>query len=293
MNFIDPMLLDSCKEPFNSENHIFEPKSNGIRLELLRSESQTKLITRHGTDVTKSLPELLKLDLSAGTILDGELVCYSPHNPLEEDFEAVMSRIVSKSEKSVKQQMSINPCNYIVFDILMYRNKPLMDLPLVARKQILESKVSNQSYLQKVMYLRKNGNQLFEVIKKHKLEGIVAKRIESRYHAGKRPVDVWTKIINWRYSDCLISGFRKEQTGWYLEVIGGEGIGSKGFVEFGISKEMKQLFYEITKKMVVKEDKKSVWIQKILKCEVKHRGVLKSGNLMTPVFVKFLIDEIK
>jgi DNA ligase-1 len=101
MNFIRPMLLDSRTDPFDSNDYIFEPKSNGIRLELIAVDTGVKLITRHGNDVTISLPEIASLNIEDGVVLDSELVCYDLHNPLKEDFEAVMGRIMSKREMSI------------------------------------------------------------------------------------------------------------------------------------------------------------------------------------------------
>ena len=94
MKFISPMLLDTRADPFDSADFIYEPKSNGVRLELVKSADNTKLYTRHNTDVTWRLPELHSLDVAPGITLDGEVVCYDPANPLVEDFEAVMGRIL-------------------------------------------------------------------------------------------------------------------------------------------------------------------------------------------------------
>ena len=59
-------------------------------------------------------------------------------------------------------------------------------------------------------------------------------------------------------------------------------------VEFGISPNQKKAFYNIVKDLKTGENERSVWIKPVLYCRVKHRGFLKSGNIMTPVFMDFI-----
>lgn len=292
MNFIEPMLLDSINNPFDSDEFIFEPKSNGIRLELISSENGIKLFTRHGNEITSRLPEITSLYVDKGIILDGELVCYDPNNPLVEDFEGVMSRITSKRQMSVENAAKKTPCTFIVFDILLSKDKSIMKLPLLERKIVLDKVVDNQPHMTKVIHVPESGKILFEIIKQHELEGIVAKRIDSPYKAGKRPRDVWYKIINWRYSECAILGYRKGDTGWYLGIENNDGFGIQrvGMVEFGISAKQKMKFYSVVDKLKVGENENSVWLNTEIRCKIKHRGFLKSGNIMTPVFVDFIND---
>ena len=172
--FITPMLLDSREDPFDSKDYIYEPKSNGVRLELESEIGGITLWTRHKNDVTVSLPEINSLHIDEGLTLDGEIVCYDPDNPLKEDFEAIMSRIMSQREMSIKAAVKQFPSTLIVFDVLKYKGKSIMHLPLLERKDILGKAVENQQHLTKVMYLPEFGNKLFDLIKKNNLEGMVA-----------------------------------------------------------------------------------------------------------------------
>ncbi|OME78692.1 hypothetical protein BK120_23420 [Paenibacillus sp. FSL A5-0031] len=106
-----------------------------------------------------------------------------------------------------------------------------------------------------------------------------------------RPKDVWVKIINWRYDICYIVGYRKNKNGWYIATPTDDGkFANVGLMEFGASPEHKQAFYQIAKTIITKESKDIVWIQPLIKCKVKHRGLLRSGNLMTPIFVDFILS---
>lgn len=58
-----------------------------------------------------------------------------------------------------------------------------------------------------------------------------------------------------------------------------------GLMEFGASLDHKQAFYQIAKTIITKEIKDVVWAKRLIRCNVKHRGFLRSGNFMTPIFV--------
>jgi DNA ligase-1 len=169
-----------------------------------------------------------------------------------------------------------------------------MDMPLIERKQLLDEVIINQPHLSKLFYIPEKGIQLFEKIKQFDLEGQVAKHKDSRYYSnGKksiRPKDIWYKIINWRYHICYIVGYRKDKNGWYIALPTDDGkFTNVGLMEFGASPEHKQAFYQIAKTIITKEMKDVVWIQPLIQCKVKHRGLLRSGNHMTPIFVEFII----
>jgi DNA ligase-1 len=56
--FIEPMLLEKSDTPFNASTHIFEPKIDGHRLELIKMNGETRLWTRHHNECTRQYPEL-------------------------------------------------------------------------------------------------------------------------------------------------------------------------------------------------------------------------------------------
>lgn len=276
--FIKPMLLDTSPELFESSDYIYEPKSNGVRMELISTPAGIKLFTRHGNDITTSIPEITRLDIEYGTTLDGELVCYS--DPTTEDFEGVMSRIMAKSQRKITELSEQFPCTYVVFDMLKHRDKLITEMPLTERKKILAESVVDHGSLRKVIF-SEDGAALFELIKRYELEGIVAKKRNSRYYVGKRPRGVWLKIINWRYDEGQIVGYHKDQFGWIIADQDGNYL---GVVKFGASSECKREFY---RRVVLIEESSTTKSIEPVKCVVKHRGYLKSGKLFTPVFVSF------
>lgn len=68
------MLLESAKDPFDSDDYITEIKFDGIRLLASKDEGRIRLYTRHNNEVTAKFPELHTLQIPDGTVLDGELI---------------------------------------------------------------------------------------------------------------------------------------------------------------------------------------------------------------------------
>ncbi len=78
---IAPMLARPGK-PFDSADHLFEVKWDGMRALAYIDGRGCRIVSRHGNDITDRFPELGSLaDLPAGTVLDGELVVLRDGKP--------------------------------------------------------------------------------------------------------------------------------------------------------------------------------------------------------------------
>ncbi len=280
--FIEPMLLHSKLKPFNSSSHYFELKCNGVRMLLHRSNGKNTMYSRHKTNFSGRIPELDDIDLD-DCYLDGELVCYNEEG--KEDFEATLKRCNSSQEKTITKGSLQHKLTYIVFDILQYRGNDLTRDPLVKRKMILTDILQDQPSIRKCYFLETEGILLFDKVKELDLEGIVAKSKESLYIPGIRSKD-WLKIINFQIEYCYIVGYSKNKTAW---LISNEDYKVVGVVEFGINPSQKTAFYSISKQLKTGENKNYIFIEPLIKCKIKHRGEQRSGALMTPIFVDFIL----
>lgn len=274
------MLLQTANEPFDDDDYVFEPKSNGVRLLLRSKNGALTYYSRHGNNLTGRIPELETFSLE-DCYLDGELVCYRDE---KEDFEGVMSRINSSNQSSIESGMERFPLVYVVFDILQFKDETITSLPLSQRKERLNEIVEPSTHMKLALSYEGKGKMLFDHIKQFDLEGIVAKKRNSSYQVGTRSQN-WLKIINWRYHTCTISGYKRNGGGWLLRFDNGK---FAGLVEFGMTPVDKQAFYQIAQRLKVKETSQYVYIEPVLRCLIKGRGLLFSGSIMTPVFVKFL-----
>ena len=86
-----------------------------------------------------------------------------------------------------------------------------MDLPLIARKRILKSILGNN---QTIIYCEHftNGVKLFEQVQLLGLEGIVSKKIDSKYIPGYRG-DCWFKTPTFMEREFIIIGWVESERG--------------------------------------------------------------------------------
>ncbi|TYS60663.1 hypothetical protein FZD47_20865 [Bacillus infantis] len=273
--FVSPMLLHKSEQPFEDSAYITELKVDGIRLILSKFNGQTKLYTRHHNEVTSKFPELHRLNLPDGIILDGEIIVTDLEG--KPDFEAMMERFQSKrSEHDIQ---------YCVFDILYYKDQSITHLPLLKRKDIIEQLIENGQHLAKVQWVEGNAPAYFELTKQHGLEGIVQKRINSDYQISKRSKD-WLKVINYKYTKAYITGLRKGEFGLLLGIEDRGIIKPAGIMEFVPPLARKQ-FYGQYRELIIGEDKKFIHLDPKIKCQVKFRNFTKKGMLRIPSFVDF------
>ncbi|MET3659697.1 ATP-dependent DNA ligase [Sporosarcina psychrophila] len=122
-------------------------------------------------------------------------------------------------------------------------------------------------YINLVPYVATEGEQLFDVIKENKMEGVVAKRIGSTYIPGTRSGD-WRKIINWSYHDVVVSKVSLGPLTVQLHSIEGDYLGS---VVIGFTKEIRQMLKSLTPPFPV---------------TVKSRGWTSGDKLRLPQIVK-------
>src|SRR4029077_1713068 len=77
-----PMRPRLAEEGFNSPDHLFELKWDGIRALVSNDQAGLRMIDRNGGDLLPAMPELRTLRLPEGTLLDGEvIVCDSRGRP--------------------------------------------------------------------------------------------------------------------------------------------------------------------------------------------------------------------
>lgn len=285
MDFIFPMLL-TPSEPFTEEGWIFQWKADGIRLELISHKAKgIQAYTRHKTNCTKSFPELESLRFPDDVILDGELICYDQETG-RDSWELVMERFRLQNDYKIKVAAEEHPCTFYVFDVL-YRNQSVMHLELMERLALLDDLIENSPIIQKASHIDTEGEGFFEQIKSLQLEGLVAKKKDSKYLPAKR-VDFWKKIVRYEYYDnCLLTGFRKGEFGILCSFITDEGIKPAGVIEFA-SPLLRKEFFRKAYPLKEREDGLNVYLKHGIRGVVKTRGLTKKGYLRTPVLTELL-----
>ena len=210
---IPPMLAEGGWKPFDGENWWFEPKFDGIRSVTTLATDHTRLVTRNGRDVTDKYPELRmvhELVDQVNAVLDAEIVAFDDDG--RNSFEALQQRMNLTNEREIKRISSKIPVALVAFDLLWLDGNDLTGLALEQRRELLETIVEPDHRLQLVPHIEEKGERFAEEARELGLEGVVAKRLGSRYQPGRRPPD-WRKIKLTNTQDCVILGWTPGQGG--------------------------------------------------------------------------------
>ncbi len=131
---IAPMLAQPGT-PFDSAEHLFEVKWDGMRALAYVEAGGYRIVSRHGNDITDRFPELGSLaDLPAGTVLDGELVVLRDGKP---SFSLLQTRAPLCCQHKIRTLARTTPATYVVFDQLFNGYLSLMDEPLSTRREVM------------------------------------------------------------------------------------------------------------------------------------------------------------
>lgn len=190
------------------------------------------------------------------------------------------------------------PASFTAFDILYYDDHEVMDLTLMQRKKLLEKTVKENERIAISRYIEEHGVEFYQLATQNQLEGIVAKRKDSKYYLDKRSKD-WIKIKNLQDDDFVVCGYIFKHTGVISIVLGqylNKELVYKGHVTLGISTADFQLMKSIPIintqpfNFLPCENENVVWIEPILVCTVKYMMKTANGSLRQPVF-KGLRDD--
>ena len=190
---IKPMLAQARAEPFNCDKHLFEVKWDGIRCLSFIEDGRLRLQNRHLIDISDRYPELACLrELPAGTVIDGEIVVLEHGRP---SFQKLQQRDHLLDPTRIEILSKRMPVTLMAFDLLYVRGRRITGQPLTERCQRLIDLVGRLSHPLVIApdYIVGHGIEFFTGIVRHKLEGMMAKRIDSPYLIGKRSSD-WLKV---------------------------------------------------------------------------------------------------
>src|SRR5437879_4186130 len=204
----EPMLAETREQPFSKPGWLFELKLDGYRVRAGREQAEARLLTRKGNDISAAFPELARA-LAAlpfeGFILDAELVV--PDEAGRPSFQRLQNRVRVSRGLEVRRGAVETPAVLYVFDLLAFEGYDLRPLSLEQRKALLEQIVPRVGPLKYLSHFEKDGEALYEQVVNMGLEGIVAKKADAPYRAGRSPN--WLKIRADRTDDFVVVGFTR------------------------------------------------------------------------------------
>lgn len=286
---IKPMLISEQKKAFDSPDWIYEVKLDGIRcIAYLDPVGGTDLRNKRDKLLLPHLPELSKIhsQVKGKCILDGEVFILK--NEIT-DFYEVQKRALMTDPFKIKLAARKYPAAFVAFDLLYYKNKLVTDQPLTNRKELLSSLVMENQYISTSRYIDYYGINLYEAAKQKGLEGIVAKRKDSKYYFDKRTKN-WIKCKVMDTEDCVICGYIEKANSMTSLILGqydGQSLIYRGHVTLGVS--LRSLKHELRIREGSPFDKipagnnEAVWVEPELVCIVESMPTDKD-SFRQPVF---------
>ncbi|WP_189134435.1 non-homologous end-joining DNA ligase [Wenjunlia tyrosinilytica] len=205
---LSPMLATQGTVPTDPWRWAFEVKWDGIRvLAYLPGDGGMKLVSRNNNDVTFRYPELADLPAllpGEDVILDAEIVAVDSKG--RPSFARLQERMNLDKLPAIKAATRTTPVSLMVFDILWRSGGQTTSLPYRARRELLEGMGMESGRIGVPPAWHGEGDTAMTWTLTMGLEGVIAKRLDSRYWPGKRSRD-WIKIKHWRTLDVLIGGW--------------------------------------------------------------------------------------
>jgi ATP-dependent DNA ligase len=152
--------------------------------------------------------EAFRAGLPDRCVLDGEIVIPDPDG-VRLDFEALLQRIHPAASR-VKLLAKETPASFVVWDLLAIGDEDLRDTPLEERHRRLEKEIGKGIYLSPSTRDRALAEDWFHRFEGAGLDGVMAKRLDSRYAPGERTM---IKVKHSRTADCVVAGFRWHKNG--------------------------------------------------------------------------------
>lgn len=294
---IKPMLIGAEGDAFDSDDYLYELKLDGERCIAYLDTDRTDLRNKRNIKMLQRVPELSEIhkQVNCRCILDGELAVIHDGKP---DFFLIQKRSMMTNPMKIELESQRHPACFTAFDILYYDDHSVTDLPLTERKKLLESVINEESgRFARSRHIEGQGIAFYQLAEAQDLEGIVAKRKNSKYYFDKRTKD-WIKCKNLKDSDYVVCGYIPKGNSMTSIVLGQYRDGQliyKGHVTLGVGGESFRKIRELDRlnqpPMTVPEgNKNAVWVQPQLVCTVKYMMKTDSGGLRQPVF-KGLRDD--
>jgi bifunctional non-homologous end joining protein LigD len=307
---LQPMLARIGPLPPDADGRwAYEVKWDGIRTLAWIEGGRVRLCSRNGNDITSRYPELRELGRALGArpaILDGEIVAFDAEG--RPSFERLQSRMNLANEAAVRRAVRDVPIAYMLFDVLYLDGHTTFALPYVERRELLEGLELTGPHWQTPAYRRSDAEALLRLSADRGLEGVVAKRLDSRYEPGRRSTG-WVKVKNKRHQSVVIGGWvpgegrRSSTIGALLVGVPGEdgtldyaGRVGTGFTE----RTLRELQARLEKLRTDRSPfdgrkpprlKGAVWVEPRLVAEVEFAEWTRTRTLRAPSF-KGLRDDV-
>jgi bifunctional non-homologous end joining protein LigD len=206
-----PMLATRGSHVPTGESWTHEVKWDGIRLlaDARPAAPAVRLWTRNENDATIAWPELVESAPGRDLLVDGEVIALNESGL--PDFGVLQDRMHVRRAATAEAKSRLLPATFMVFDLLRLDGRDLTGEPLSRRRERLEELVAEgvMAGTWQVPPAYDDGAMLFDATLQQGLEGIVSKRLASRYEPGVRSPH-WLKFPHRKRSSYVVGGWRLE-----------------------------------------------------------------------------------
>jgi bifunctional non-homologous end joining protein LigD len=290
-----PMHAEIGDAVFNSPDWMWEPKLDGYRALAFIEGDDVKLRSRRGLDLGKDFPKLVaELGKQAvnAMVLDGEIVAFDATG--KPSFGAMQNRGTG-AERAV----------FYAFDLLHFAGMDLRKAPYADRRRYL-AQCLLPSPLVQLVHAEEDGVALHKAAMASGFEGIIGKRKNSTYEAGKRTA-AWLKVKAANTADFVVGGYTKGKGSraslgalllgyWEGRKLRFASHVGSGFDDKTLARA-KKLLQPLQRKTSPFADEPelnapTIWVEPKLVAEVKYQGWTHDDHLRAPVFLR-LRDDIE
>jgi len=279
----------------------YEFKWDGVRALVEVTAGRSTIRARSGNDITAAYPELAGLGTDLDdALLDGEIVAFEDGRP---NFGRLQTRMHVRSTTKAAQLVAVAPVTFIAFDVLRLYGVDLTARPLRERRDTLNRLAEGRASLI-VSPSFDDGPATEEAARAHGLEGVVAKRSDSAYRAGRRTPD-WVKVKFIRRGEFVVIGWEADAgspgelsslvLGFYedgaLQLAGKVGSGLTRPVALDLRRRLRPGPNPLVERMPVTSGRALTWVVPEIVVEVGYTEWGADGRLRHPVFAGVRTDK--
>ncbi|MGI9101614.1 MAG: DNA ligase D [Terriglobales bacterium] len=289
---IEPMLATLDRTLPEGGEWAYEIKWDGFRGLCLLSGGKLRILSRKGNLLNRQFPELGDLPqfISADTaIMDGEIVAFDAAG------RPSFSLMQQRTGFAEVQTRTRTPVSLIAFDLLYLNGYDLRDAALSERQALLRGMIRAAPHLRVSESFSGSGAKVLDAAREHGLEGVVAKRLDSKYESGRSRS--WVKVKFDTQNEFVICGFTVTRRKPFSSLVVGcydngtlswAGNVGTGFTEKLLAEIHPQLKKLASRKGPFAQDPgiaDVTWIAPRLVCSVRYTGWGADNHLRAPVFV--------
>jgi bifunctional non-homologous end joining protein LigD len=223
---VAPMLATAGSVPASDVGWAYEFKWDGVRAITYVDAGRVRAQSRGDKDLTAVFPELRDLAASLDShraVVDGELVAFDDAG--RPSFGRLQRRLNLTSAAAIDRRADEVAVTYLAFDLLYLDGESLLGWPYDDRRQRLDAlSLAGEAVATPPVFRDVAGGDVLAAAEAGGLEGVVAKRRDSRYRPGERSAD-WIKVKIIKTQEVVIGGWTDGE---------GERSGSLGALLLGV-----------------------------------------------------------